>query len=1083
VNASNPFHAFSGYELRHLPAHLVEARKDDVLDQLLKLEFRSAALVRNAWFDAKEESDDVTGYLSDVAALRALARVGAEEEFAHAQESPSIGREVRGALLAASVRSLAANVPPRVLASLVAAGIWRPDQALSYVEQQPPKVIPTALEALAPLLPSTLLDGALEIALRQLDDAESRLQAIRGLAPHLPAAAATKALRVTSGTPAGVGITSQKAYAVAALTPRLPRDRLVEAARSAGRLNEPSARALALVAVAAEEGEPQRSKLVARVAALLPRLSYGSDDVLAQLVRLVTPASFDSVLSAMRAIATPWQSARALRALGSAELPMPLRETAARAAEEVFPAADDADWTIGVVSHVVAYRPHEIRERLDEVLGAGLPEAYARRRVEMALSAAPAYSYAPTVALMLAALAGYFRGDDRARIAAEAVSRARSLGDRAERAKTLAALVDLLPDKRGLCEEALRAARASDGGERAAAFSALVPHLPASLLPEALDVMTGHFVDYGRVAAALRRLPAEALDQAIAFVRAAPGQAPSTLLPALLPRLPEAACAELLREQFRNGYVPGVMRELAASLPDELRLLLIELVEGIDDQAAGMGDWEAAQSGDWEELCQALPVGLLRRALQSMRRLGDVQERVTTLSVILAGLQLEERQEEFDRALASARSVRNVAVRARAIAELVSLPANAGIEKALGEVVDALGDDEQATVEFLTATAASLSASQVESALSLALRVSTPAFRIEALIAVAPRLPAAQLNDILRRERSALPPQFFALLLAGALERVGGSPEPDLLHAAVDACTAEELRAEQAPALTILLPLLAPRKRAAALRAVLRRAKRATPADCSGVLSAVATRLEGRQQRAALDIAYSIRDLGFRANALIALAPQLSARERGKAVRDLLDIVSNSTWDRRFPGVAEAAILAATVPLLSEPELVDRAVAIARGLPDGAPRAEALSALARQGTDRVRGLAGEALRSARQAAHPRERLDAALELLQVVDESQRYEVIERCLHDAVAAAAEFGGLESPPAQLVTHMRALTHDQAWELWRSTSRTVGAETRQATLRQVAVLGEVVCRAGGTAALAETARAVNDVGGWWP
>jgi hypothetical protein len=1076
VDVSNPFHAFSAYELRHVPAHLVEARKDDVLDQLLKLEFRSAALVRNAWFDAKEESDDVTGYLSDVAALRALARAGGQEEFARARESPSIGREVRGALLAASVRSLAANVPPRVLASLVAAGIWRPDQALSYVEQQPPKVIPTALEALAPLLPSTLLDGALEIALRRLDDAESRLQAIRGLAPHLPAAAATRALRVTSGTRAEVGITAQKAYAVVALTPRLPRDRLVEAARCAGGLDEPSARALALVAVAAEEGEPQRSKLVARVAALLPRLSYGSDDVLAQLVRLVTAASFDSVLSAMRAIATPWQSARALRALGSAELPAPLRKAAARAAEEVFPAADDADWTIGVVSRVVDSKPHEIHATLDEVVGAGLPEVYGRRRVEMVLSAALAYSHAPTAAKMLAALAGYFRGDDRARIAAEAVLRARSLGDRAERAKTLAALVDLLPDTRGLCEEALRAARASGGGERAEAFSALVPHLPASLLPEALDVMTGHFVDYDRVAAALRRLPSEALDQAIAFVRAAPGHDPSTLLPALLPRLPEAACAELLRELFRNGYVPGVMRELAASLPDESRLLLIELVEGIDDPMHP-GYWEEFC---WQELCEGLPVGLLRRALQGMRSLGDAQERVTTLSVILASLRREERQEELDRGLEATRGVRNLAVRAKAVAELAPLLAEAGAEEALGEVVDALGDDDQATVEFLNATSASLSGSQVESALSLALRANAPADRVEALTAVAPRLPTARLHDILRRERSDLPPQFFAMLLAGALERVGERPEPELLHWAVDACIAEDLPAR---ALTVLLPWLAPRKRAAALRAVLRRAKRRTPGDCSDVLSAVAASLEGHQKRAALDIAYSIRDLGFRANALIALAPHLSAQGRSKAVRDLLDIASNSTWDRRFPGVAEAAILAATVPLLAEPDLVERAVAIARGLPDGAPRAEALSALARRETDRAKELAGEALRSAQKDAFPRGRLKVALELLPVVDESQRYEVIERCLHDAVTAAAEFEGLKGPPPELVTHVRALPRDQTRELWSSTSQLVGTDTRRATLRQVAVLAEVVCRAGGTAAVAEAARAVNDVGDWWP
>jgi hypothetical protein len=1094
----NPFHAFTRYELRHVPAHLAESDQLDVFDHLLSLEYDGGVRLSNAWFEAKAESDGVTGYLADVAAMRRLAKDAAETDFALGRASRNIGRELRCLLLAASVRSQAAIVPPGVLGAFLSANIWRPDQALAYAAQQPPSVIAGALKAIAPHLPSELLEDALDMGLRQAAHEENvhiarvrQVDVIVALAQHLSEAAATRAVEVLSQISSS---DENRAHAVAALAPRLPRNRFALATECAASIHAPYARAIALVALAAEDSEPHRIELLDDVSADLPHVGHAINEVVSKIVPLVSAASFDCVLSAMRAIADKWQSARALRALAGADLPLGLREDAARAAEEELPLAEDANRTVGLLSHIVDYRPSEIRATFDEELGLRMPREYALRRVEPVLSAARAYEDTSTAAKMLAALAAYCPPHDQSRIAGEAVLRAKGISDPFRRATTLAVLTQLLPDWPGLLDEALRTARVVEGSERAKAFHTLLEQLPPDLLPEALNAMTGHYIgDYSKVAVVLPRFPEDALGKVIAFARTASGWGKSLLLPPLIPRVPAADRADLLRELWHDGYVPGVLRELAQCLPDDSLIQLIRQTEAITD--------ERTRNRCWEELCEGLPAGLLQQAFPSISRIGDTQERMSTLSTLLVGVRCDEQQTEVDRALSACLAVGDVAAQASAIAALSPLigggravgergtvlagraDSDNAYREALGTLVHALGDDERATVEFLTATAASLPETHLKPALDLALRTRSPDRRVEALLAIAPSLSRTQLDSLIRSQQAALPPDLFARLLAGVLRPGEGPPDLNMLQTAAEGCTtSEHFDVWPARALNSLLPWLTSRQRAASLRALLRHVKRKSPGAAAHVISDVAGSLEGSNLFLALKMAYSISDLGFRADALTALAPNLPAPVRAKVVRHVLDIASNSTWDRQFPGLAESAILAEAVPLLSDTQLAHRAIQIARGLPEGAPRAAAMIAIVRYGEGNNSELVAEALRSVRQVQHPREKLDDVLELLPYMPESQRYDVITYSLRNAVANVAKLWD-SGPPPSLAPLVREVTLRQSIHLWGSLSDVVSSGDRITTLRQIGMVAEILHIAGAPDTVLETARAINDVGTWWP
>lgn len=145
-----------GYGLRYLITHLIGANRFAEVHQLLQLEslrtwehsFRQSGLkgwlsrllgkkdkrtirqYKNTWYTAKNEANDIDGYLSDVIRAWRLA----EDEFA-TDSALSVARQCRYALIASSITSLSSNLPPTLFPAFVKHGIWEAGQALAIARQ------------------------------------------------------------------------------------------------------------------------------------------------------------------------------------------------------------------------------------------------------------------------------------------------------------------------------------------------------------------------------------------------------------------------------------------------------------------------------------------------------------------------------------------------------------------------------------------------------------------------------------------------------------------------------------------------------------------------------------------------------------------------------------------------------------------------------------------------------------------------------------------------------------------------------------------------------------------------------------
>ena len=117
-----------GYGLRHLASHLADAERWEELHALVA----EGEDDRQPWAQARYELDgSYGGYVADLA----LAWEHADEEGS--TKPVVIGRQVRYALIVSSVRSLASNIHPDLLAMAFKRHLpgWSPSAALNYANQ------------------------------------------------------------------------------------------------------------------------------------------------------------------------------------------------------------------------------------------------------------------------------------------------------------------------------------------------------------------------------------------------------------------------------------------------------------------------------------------------------------------------------------------------------------------------------------------------------------------------------------------------------------------------------------------------------------------------------------------------------------------------------------------------------------------------------------------------------------------------------------------------------------------------------------------------------------------------------------
>jgi hypothetical protein len=279
----SPLSRLSEYELRNLPVHLDVIGDHENLFRLLDLETPEG---KNAWFLAKSTLDtSASSYTED----QKLAWAVAERIDTHAAradwEAELLAREVQCILAIASVTSLMTNIPPELLAALVAEGQWDPNHALSAALQTAnARQRAEVLAKLAPHLVGQDVERALQ-GLRSGDRYSEYCQrnalaalALRLSAEHIESAWAT-AEAFAHDMPIG--------FAVAALGPCLPADRLE---RTLELLHESTGTAM--------DNEPLRASGLAEIVQYLPMGMLSAARAAAETLR-ATSAERDFALAAI----------------------------------------------------------------------------------------------------------------------------------------------------------------------------------------------------------------------------------------------------------------------------------------------------------------------------------------------------------------------------------------------------------------------------------------------------------------------------------------------------------------------------------------------------------------------------------------------------------------------------------------------------------------------------------------------------------------------------------------------------------------------------------------------------------------
>ena len=184
--------------------------------------------------------------MTDVARAWQLA----EEKWTQATSPQVIGLQCRYALIIASLNSLSANLPVKLLLALIQKNVWTPEQGLAYVLQSSnPIQKVNLLTKLASNLPPNLKELGLLKALaaaREIQDESYRAIALSSLADKLPdllpeALAAAREIQDES----------YRAIALSSLADKLP-DLLPEALAAAKEIQDDmwGSRAIALSSLA-----------------------------------------------------------------------------------------------------------------------------------------------------------------------------------------------------------------------------------------------------------------------------------------------------------------------------------------------------------------------------------------------------------------------------------------------------------------------------------------------------------------------------------------------------------------------------------------------------------------------------------------------------------------------------------------------------------------------------------------------------------------------------------------------------------------------------------------------------------------
>ena len=262
-----------GYIHQHLVWHLEKAEQVEEIHKLLAEESETGG---NGWYEACDRLGQTANFVTNVAHGWKLV-----EDFWTEKTLPQvIGWQCRYALIIASLNSLAANLPIKLLIVLLKKYIWTPEQGLAYILQSSNLVKRAELlTELADYLPQNLKELALSKAVaaaREIQDDSSRALVLSSLAPKRPellpeAVASAREIQDDSSRaralislvdklpellPEAVATAREiqsaryRARALSSLAPKLPPELLPDAVAAAREIQDDSSRADALISLA-----------------------------------------------------------------------------------------------------------------------------------------------------------------------------------------------------------------------------------------------------------------------------------------------------------------------------------------------------------------------------------------------------------------------------------------------------------------------------------------------------------------------------------------------------------------------------------------------------------------------------------------------------------------------------------------------------------------------------------------------------------------------------------------------------------------------------------------------------------------
>lgn len=934
-----------GYPLRNLARHLCHAHRAADLHQLLAAEHATSGNhAVNTWFAAHDRADSIMSYQADLAEARNDSAVTTNRDLSRGRLAPTLGMEIRYALMSATAASLARYIPSDLLRQLLEAGVWPLRRALDHARRilDPRGRLDALLVICGQVIAEeqhTILGQALAAATAITDDF-SRAQGLTELALHLPDDERPDVLAQALAAVTALTNDRSRREALAGLAPRLPAALFPQALASA-------------IAI------PNHFIRAATLAELAPHLPA---DLLPQALAA--------------ALAMPADSSReeALKGLAPHLTPdlLPQALAAASAADHFHR-----------VEVLAALAPH-------------LPDVEQPAALGQALAAATAITDDARRAHALAKLAPSLPDDQRPDVIAQALATATATAHDLSSGMALAELAPYLPPE--LIPQALAAAVTADDMSRALVLASLAPYMPPDLLPQALAAATAitHTMFLGLALAGLaRHLPPDLLPEALtAATNVTSDSDRARILVLLAPQLPPdllpqamASVAAIRRDSDRaqaltelaphlpNDERPGVLAQalaaatiadkfshaqaltaLAPYLPDDERPDV--LAQALAAAAAITDNSDRAQA--LTELAPHLPdddrPDVLAQALAAATAITDDSDRAQAL----AGLAPDLPPDLLAQALAAATGIRDGNVRTQALTELAPhLPpdllaqalAPATVDNFFGNSLaalaphlppDLLPQALAAATAFanhwvgdhmaLTALAPHLPPDLLPQALAAATAIEGDSSRSSVLAALAPHLPTDLLPQALAAATAITSDGSRAEVLAALAPHLPDDERPGVLAQALAAASGATYSSDRARALTALVPHLPDDEQPGVLVQAL--AAATTSPFRYGMLAALAPHLPPEMLSRALTAAATADDSGL-AQDLTGLAPYLPPEMLSRALTAASAITSSSGRAQALTGLA---------PYL-QPELLSRALTAAAAIASDAGRARALAGL------------------------------------------------------------------------------------------------------------------------------------------